>query len=271
MTAWLAGALVAVVVAGGSWLQPIRRLGAHSDLTAPASLRSVLALAVGSLVVALHLGPVLVLVAVAGAGGVIVVRRRAARSRVVAGRRRAVVELTYAIAADLRAGRSVAEALRAAAEADLARAGPAPDPELRAAMQRAGAAAARGESGADVIRDAAALEGAERLRQLAGALQIADSTGARVATVLDGLGAAMDHDEELRQELDAALAGPRASMVMLAVLPVFGLVLGQGMGADPAGLLVHRPVGWGLLGGGVILDAAGVGLVRLITRSVLRC
>jgi tight adherence protein B len=81
---------------------------------------------------------------------------------------------------------------------------------------------------------------------------------------------AIDGDEELRQELDAAMAGPRASMVILGALPVLGIGLGQAMGARPLRLLLHRPLGWGLLLAGLVLDLAGVGLVRLITRSALR-
>lgn len=271
MTGWIAAVLVAVVVAGGSWLQPTGRLAQRSTLPPQSLVGMALALAAGSLVVALDVPPGLVVVIAGSAAAVLAIRRRAASGRVVAGRRRAVVDLTYAIGADLRAGRTVAEATRAAAAADLARAGSAADPALREAVERAADAAARGEPGADVLRAAAGLEGAERLRQLAAALQIAETAGARVAAVLDSLGASMDSDEELRQELDAALAGPRASMLMLAVLPVFGLVLGQGMGANPAGLLVHRPLGWGLLAAGVGLDVAGVVVVRLITRSALRC
>ena len=80
----------------------------------------------------------------------------------------------------------------------------------------------------------------------------------------------MDDDDELRRELDAAMAGPRATMVMLGGLPLLGLGLGQAVGARPIHLLLHRPLGWGLLAGAVVLDGLGILTTRAIARAALR-
>jgi tight adherence protein B len=88
--------------------------------------------------------------------------------------------------------------------------------------------------------------------------------------VLDRLAEALDGELELRQELDSALAGPRATVVLLAGLPVMGLALGQAVGARPLHLLLYRPLGWGLLAGAAVLDAAGVVVMTRITRWATR-
>jgi tight adherence protein B len=88
--------------------------------------------------------------------------------------------------------------------------------------------------------------------------------------VLERLSESMDADDELRRELDAAMAGPRATMVMLGGLPLLGLALGEAVGAHPLRLLLHQPLGWGLLTLAAILDTAGVIATRAIARSALR-
>jgi tight adherence protein B len=174
----------------------------------------------------------------------------------------AVVEITFALAGELRAGRTPVQAINAA----VAMAGPLAD-RLRMVQ----AAVAAGGSAADELESAATLPGAERMRYVAAAWRVTEGAGGRIARVLEKLGEAMDGDEQLRRELDAALAGPRATMGLLTVLPAFGILLGQVMGARPVQLLVHRPIGWGLLAAATALDAVGVWGIRRITRAALRC
>jgi tight adherence protein B len=173
----------------------------------------------------------------------------------------ATVEVTFALAGELRAGRTPVQALGAVASV----AGP-----LRPALEAAGMAVGVGADAAEEIARAALLPGAERLRYVAAAWSVADSAGGRVAVVLERLCEAMDSDDELRRELDAAMAGPRATMVLLACLPVLGLALGQAVGAHPLQLLVHRPLGWGLLAAAATLDGLGVVVTRAIARVALR-
>jgi tight adherence protein B len=123
---------------------------------------------------------------------------------------------------------------------------------------------------AELRRAASAVAGAEGLACVAAAWAVAESAGGRVAVVLERLSESMDSEAELRQELDAAMAGPRATMSLLAGLPLLGLVLGQSVGARPLDLLLHRPLGWGLLASAVVLDATGVVVTRAIAVRALR-
>jgi len=174
----------------------------------------------------------------------------------------AVVEIAFGLAGELRAGRTPAESLAAVA----AVAGPLAEP-----ISQAHRAAASGGSAADVLARAAALAGAGRLRPVASAWRVVETAGGRVAPVLERVAEAMDADLQLRRELAAALAGPRATMVLLAALPAVGMLLGQAMGAHPLHLLLYRPVGWGLLTVAAGLDAVGVFLLRRITANAARC
>jgi tight adherence protein B len=60
-------------------------------------------------------------------------------------------------------------------------------------------------------------------------------------------------------------------MTLLAGLPVFGIGLGEAIGAHPLRLLVYRPVGWALFGAAAILDLLGILATRAISRWALRC
>jgi tight adherence protein B len=59
-------------------------------------------------------------------------------------------------------------------------------------------------------------------------------------------------------------------MALLAALPLLGLALGQSVGARPLDLLLHRPLGWGLLAAAATLDAVGVVVTRAIAVRALR-
>jgi tight adherence protein B len=73
----------------------------------------------------------------------------------------------------------------------------------------------------------------------------------------------------LRLELRAATAAPRASAALLAGLPVLGLAMGAGIGADPWSVLTGTSVGQALLVAGLGLEAAGLAWSRrLIARAV---
>jgi tight adherence protein B len=267
MSGWCTALSLAAAIALSGRRRPAARLVARrdalvmSDSGASSAARWLIAAVFGSAVVALRV-PVLPVAGLAIASVVVSRVRRnlraaSARDQCAA----ATVEITFALAGELRAGRTPAQALAAVAGV----AGP-----LRPALEAAGAAVAVGADPARELARAAVLAGAERLHYVAAAWAVAESAGGRVAVVLERLSEAMDCDDELRQELDAAMAGPRATMVLLAGLPLLGLALGQAVGAHPLGLLVHRPLGWGLLSAATILDGLGVLATRAIARSALR-
>ncbi len=221
-----------------------------------------LAVAAAGAAIALGVSPVDVGAGAAAVTTTVSVRRARRHAQTAALRAAAVVELTFALAGELRAGRTPAESLAAVA----AVAGPLAEP-----VSEAHRVAAGGGSAAEVLARSAALAGADRLRSVASAWRVTETAGGRVAPVLERLGEAMDADLRLRQELEASLAGPRATMLLLAVLPAFGVLLGQAMGANPLRLLLHQPVGWGLLAVAAGLDGFGIWLLRRITASATRC
>ena len=181
-------------------------------------------------------------------------RRRAATRRAAAVRRGAVLATCDALAAELRAGQQPPRALASAAEAW---------PELKPA-----ASAAR--LGGDVpraLRDAATLPGGASLATVAAAWQVAHRTGAGLAEVLDRTAEGLRAEEATRREVVASLAAPRATARLLALLPVFGLLLGSGVGADPWAFLLSTPLGLACLALGCGLALAGLVWVERLADS----
>jgi tight adherence protein B len=172
-----------------------------------------------------------------------------------------VAEIVFGLAAELRAGRPPGRALALVASCST---------YLRRELTDAAAAVDAGASAATEIRRVAEIPGCAGLRAVAAAWVVTESAGGPIADVLDRLGQVLDVERQHRAALDAALAGPRATMLLLAALPLFGLCLGQALGAQPLGLLLQRPLGWGLLAAGVGLDAVGVAWTRLLVRRALR-
>lgn len=198
------------------------------------------------------------------AAGIALVGRAAARraaERDAQARRCAVIDVVAALAGELRAGAPPAAALRVAADS----AGPLSGPLLSAA-----GAVAAGAPGPDELAGLARLPDCEGLGYVAAAWQVAVDAGGRVAVALDGLIDALDADVAARRELAAAMAGPRATMLVLGLLPVGGLALGQAVGARPMTLLLHRPLGWALASAAAVLDLAGIAWVARLVRGAER-
>jgi tight adherence protein B len=72
-----------------------------------------------------------------------------------------------------------------------------------------------------------------------------------------------------RQELRAAVAAPRAGATVLAGLPVLGLAMGSGVGADPWAVLTTTGTGQVLLVAGVALELAGLAWSGRLVRRAL--
>ncbi|WP_307167665.1 type II secretion system F family protein [Streptomyces rishiriensis] len=201
-----------------------------------------------------------VLPVVAGVAGVPLLgrARRAAVTR-RAGERRgdAVIALCAALAGEVLTGRQPGEALRRAAQ----------DSGGLGAAQPAVLAAAR--FGGDVpgaLAAAARQPGADGLLGLAACWRVAVDQGAGLAAGLDRLEAALRAERDQRADLRAQLAGPRATVVMLAGLPVLGLLLGAALGADPLHVLLHTGAGLGCLLVGGVLEGVGMWWALRIVR-----
>ncbi|MBD0424417.1 type II secretion system F family protein [Streptomyces sp. TRM S81-3] len=196
----------------------------------------------------------------AGAAGVAVLRRLrlagwARRAREA--RQDAVIALCGALAGEVRAGRQPGEALLYAAH----------DSGGLGDGQAAVLAAAR--FGGDVpgaLAAAARQPGADGLRGLAACWRVAVDQGAGLAAGLERLEAALRAERDQRADLRAQLAGARATAVMLAGLPVLGLLLGVALGADPLHVLLHTGAGLGCLLAGAVLEGLGAWWVTRIVR-----
>ncbi|MFE4173371.1 type II secretion system F family protein [Streptomyces sp. NPDC056909] len=180
--------------------------------------------------------------------------RRRSRERRADG----VVALCGTAAGELRAGLQPAQALLAASGATGGLGG----------TEAAVLAAVRfGGDVPDALRLAAREPGADGLVGLAACWRVAVDGGAGLAAGLDRLEAALRAERERREALRAQLTGAWSTVALLAVLPVVGLLLGWALGADPLRVLLHTPVGWGLLAVGGALEGAGLWWAVRIVRA----
>jgi tight adherence protein B len=189
-----------------------------------------------------------VVVAIAGLGAAVAARRVIGRSRQRRTRRdrqQRVVALCDALSAELSGGLPMSSAVRRSCQ---------PDPELTPVV----AAAELGGDIAEALRRCSQRPGAEGLRAVAAAWDVAGSSGTALAGVLDRMARGLRDDDDARAEVLAALGPPRATARMLALLPVFGLGLGASIGAHPLGFLLGTS--WGL---GCLLGGAGLALIGL--------
>ncbi|SOD71906.1 tight adherence protein B [Jatrophihabitans sp. GAS493] len=186
-------------------------------------------------------------------------RRQAAQ---VARDRSALLAAVATLRGELLAGSRPADALEAVRPA-LGRSA-----TLSAAFAAAEASAREGEEVAEVLlaHDTTAL-----LRPVAAAWRLAEATGAPIATVLGRVQADLRDAGDIERAVQVAVAGPRASAMMLATLPVLGLVLGSAVGARPISVLTGSVPGQLLGCAGVLLELAGVAWTGRITAAASRC
>ncbi|MFE5006349.1 type II secretion system F family protein [Streptomyces sp. NPDC056637] len=205
---------------------------------------------------------------VVGAAGVPLaarVRRDREARRVRERRADAVISLCGVLAGEVRAGRQPGEALVVAVREE---------GETRAGVggSRAGdgAVVAAARFGGDVpgaLREAARKPGAEGMLGLAACWRVAVDRGAGLAAGLERLAGALRAERDQRADLRAQLAGSRSTAVMLAGLPVLGLLLGSVLGARPLRVLLHTGAGFGCLLVGGVLEAAGLWWALRIVRG----
>jgi tight adherence protein B len=111
---------------------------------------------------------------------------------------------------------------------------------------------------------------APTLRPLAHAWSLAQRHGLPLAEVLDAVRKDVAGRVRFAHRVRAKMAGPKASGTVLAVLPLLGIALGEGMGAHPTHILLTTPLGQTLLATGTTLICAGMyWITHLTTRSVL--
>ncbi|MEV5826614.1 type II secretion system F family protein [Spirillospora sp. NPDC052242] len=109
--------------------------------------------------------------------------------------------------------------------------------------------------------------GAEGLRLLDACWRVGAERGGTLATVLDGLAAALRDEEAQRQDVSVQLAGPRATARLLAVLPLLGIAMAAALGARPLSFLCGSLPGLACLIAGVALNVTGLYWTARLARN----
>lgn len=173
------------------------------------------------------------------------------------------------LVAELRAGAHPGDALKAAAGTPAADRSPGVPPDVLRALAAAAATASLGGNVPAVLRSAGPAPLRSWWDRLADAWSLADRYGIPLADLLDAVRSDTAHRVRFATEVQARLAGPRASASVLAGLPLLGLALGQAVGAAPVRVLCQTPVGQVLLVIGTGLACAGVQWsARLVSGAV---
>ncbi|MDR1186134.1 MAG: hypothetical protein LBK95_01550 [Bifidobacteriaceae bacterium] len=169
---------------------------------------------------------------------------------------------------------------------------PAPDAacdleSLAEAVEQVGALARAGTTGPELWRPlfgrgadvddlaawASGLEGSA-VGPFAGAVvavhRVAVRAGASTATLLACISGALAEAQETSDALIAAMAGPKSSARLLQFLPLLGIALGMGMGAEPLQVLFGGGAGTVALAVGLGLLAAGKVWTDVLIRRASR-
>jgi len=193
--------------------------------------------------------------AAVGVGWLFRQRARRRREQAVAGR---VLECCELMAAELGAGQAPGRCLAEAARAW---------PPLAVVAE----ASRMGADVPDAFRQVAGDPGADDLRLVAAAWQVAHRTGQGLADTVQAVAADLRAAQASRRVVEGELASARATARMVAGLPVLALAMGSGAGGDPWGFLLGTPAGVACLAAGLALGFAGLGWIESIARSVDRC
>lgn len=210
---------------------------------------------------------------VAGGGGCVAATALAAvgsRSwRLRRGSRRRLQRTT-----DLAAGvRLLVAELRAGAHPAAAAEGAAADapPEVAQTLQEMATTARLGGDVASVLsehgREAGDLSGP--FARVARAWALAERHGVALAELLDAVRRDLEHRAAFLRDVEAKMAGPRATAAVLAGLPVLGVVLGEAAGAGPLAVLTGQLLGQVLLMIGAGLLCAGLLWTARLTEAVV--
>ena len=168
----------------------------------------------------------------------------------------AVLAAVRILTAELAAGSLPARALAAAATAA---------PQVRDTFDRAADEAGRGDPPSVLDADPRA-----GVRAVGVAWRLGQDTGSALGAVLGRVADDLAAADAQRRSVTVALAGPRSSAVLVALLPALGLGLGTAMGASPVDVLGGSPAGRLLCLAGVALDVGGVLWIRAVLRRAER-
>jgi len=181
------------------------------------------------------------------------VRRRIAAGRAARLRRAQLPVVVSVIAAYVRAGRSLRQAVADAA-------GDVPEPSA-AALREAAAQIALGATPDEAL---AAFGADPDVAHLRAVVEMQARTGGDLVLLLERMADVMRSREELRRAASVATAQARATGRMVTGMPAFGVGALWLLDRPGFGLVLGSPLGWGALLGSAILAAAGHLLIRRI-------
>ena len=181
------------------------------------------------------------------------VRRRIAAGRAARLRRAQLPVVVSVMAAYVRAGRSLRQAVADAA-------GDVPDPSAAALRE----AAARIALGAPPEEALAAFGADPDVAHLRAVVEMQARTGGDLVLLLERMADVLRSREELRRAASVATAQARATGRMVTGMPAFGVGALWLLDRPGFGLVLGSPLGWAALFGSAILAAAGHLLIRRI-------
>ena len=203
-------------------------------------------------------GPILASVgAAAGAISGPVLRARGARNR---DRRltEQLPDMMRALAAAIRSGRSIPQALDAAREESIA--------PLRAALDVADARLSVGATLEEALGAFAAEAATEDAALVVETLKIGRAAGSNLPLILDVAVESLVERERIARDRRATSAQAKMSALVVGLMPIaFFAIVGSGA-RDQLRVLLGDPIGWALLAGGVILEAGGALWMRALLR-----
>lgn len=103
-------------------------------------------------------------------------------------------------------------------------------------------------------------------RGLAAAWLVATTAGAPLAATLAEFAGSLRSLAKNQRDLDTALAGPRATALMVLLLPVAGILFGAALGFDSLRILFGTPIGLSCLTAGIALMLVALWWNRLLLR-----
>ena len=181
------------------------------------------------------------------------VRRRIAAGRAARLRRAQLPVVVSVIAAYVRAGRSLRQAVADAA-------GDVPEPSAAALRE----AVARIALGATPDEALAAFGADPDVAHLRAVVEMQARTGGDLVLLLERMADVLRSREELRRAASVATAQARATGRMVTGMPAFGVGALWLLDRPGFGLVLGSPLGWAALLGSAVLAAAGHLLIRRI-------